>query len=137
MIVLLDTNILLDVIQDRAPYNVSATRLWKHVEEGAITGYVSAISFNNVFYIARKQIGFGKALEALRLIREVFRIVPLDESVIDRALAAPGKDFEDAIQAAAALQISADHLVSRNVDHFAFESLSVVTADELLAIFQS
>ena len=58
MIVLLDTNILLDVIQDRKPHADPAARVWKLVEERAVAGYVSAISFNNVFYIARKQRGF-------------------------------------------------------------------------------
>jgi predicted nucleic acid-binding protein len=134
MIVLLDTNILLDVIQNRAPHNASAARVWKLVEDRAMTGYVSAISFNNVYYIARKQVGGEKALEAVRLIRRIFRFVPLDESVIDRALADPGSDFEDAIQAAAAVHISANHLVTRNPGHYDFENVSAVSAEELLAI---
>ncbi|MCC6125974.1 MAG: PIN domain-containing protein [Pirellulales bacterium] len=137
MIVLLDTNILLDVIQDRAPYSASATRVWKLVEEHAVTGFVSAISFNNVYYIARKQAGGEKALDAIRLIRRIFRIVPLDELVIDRALADPGNDFEDAIQAAAAIRISADHLVTRNSNDFDFKGVSAVSAEEFLAIFQA
>jgi predicted nucleic acid-binding protein len=137
MIVLLDTNILLDVIQDRSPYNASAARVWKLVEENAMAGYVSAISFNNIFYIARKQVGSDKALDAVRLIRRLFQIVPLDEFVIDRALAEPGSDFEDAIQAAAAIHISADHLVTRNSSHFNFKDVSAVSAEELLAIVQS
>jgi predicted nucleic acid-binding protein len=137
MIVLLDTNILLDVVQNRAPHSASATRIWKLVEEGALNGYVSAISFNNIFYVARKQVGKEKALEALRLIRRIFQIVPLDASVIDRALANPGSDFEDAIQAAAAVSISADCLVTRNSSHFDPKDVSVVTADELLALVQS
>jgi len=95
MIVLVDTNILLDVIQDRKPHSDPAARVWKLVEERAIAGHVSAISFNNVFYIARKQVGGEKALEAVRLIRRVFQIVALDEFVIDRALGSPGSDFED------------------------------------------
>lgn len=136
MTILVDTNILLDVVQNRAPHNTSAARVWKLVEEGALTGYVSAISFNNLFYIARKQVGADIALDILRLIRRIFRIVPLDESVIDHALAEPGKDFEDAIQAAAAQKISAEYLVTRNVADFDFDNLSIVTADELLAIIQ-
>jgi predicted nucleic acid-binding protein len=137
MIVLLDTNILLDVIQDRTPHNTSAARVWKLVEERTVAGYVSAISFNNIFYIARKQVGGDKALEAVRLIRGIFRIVPLDEFVIDLALDAPGSDFEDAIQAAAAVRISADHLITRNSSHFDFKDVSAVTAEEFLAIVQS
>lgn len=137
MIVLLDTNILLDVIQDRKPHSDPAARVWEMVERRALVGYVSAISFNNIFYIARKQEGAEKALEALRLIRRVFQIVPLDEAVIDRALAAPGSDFEDAIQAAAADRVAADYLVTRNVPDFDSMGVSCVTPEELLAIVQS
>ncbi len=108
MIVLVDTNILLDVLQARKPHDAAAARVWALVEEGALSGYVSAISFNNVFYIARKQGGRDRALEAVKLIRATFQVVPLDEAVLDGALATAGSDLEDAIQAAAALRVGAD-----------------------------
>jgi predicted nucleic acid-binding protein len=136
MIVLIDTNVLLDVIQDRKPYSVSAARVWKLVEDRAIVGYVSAISFNNVFYIARKQAGSEKALEAVRLIRRVFQIVALDDQVIDRALTVSGNDFEDALQAAAALHVTADYLVTRNTSDFASLGVPFVTPEEFLAIVE-
>jgi predicted nucleic acid-binding protein len=136
MIVLIDTNILLDVIQDRKPHNASAARVWKLVEERTLIGYISAISFNNVFYIARKQVGVEKALEAVRLIRGIFQIVPLDESVIDRALGITRNDFEDAIQTAAAICINADYIVTRNLSDFGSMVVPSVTAEELLAVMQ-
>ena len=86
MIVLADTNILLDVIQDRKPFSDSAAHVWKLVETGELVGYVSAISFNNVFYVERKNVGFDKALAEIKAIHAVFRTVPLDDPVIDRAL---------------------------------------------------
>jgi predicted nucleic acid-binding protein len=136
MIVLLDTNILLDVLQQRSPYDGPAARIWTLVEQGTIDGYISAISFNNVFFIARKQVGKEKALEAVRLLRSSFQIVSLDEQVIDRALALPAADFEDAVQAASAMSIGAEHLVTRNVGDFGAFGVSTVTAEELLAILQ-
>lgn len=136
MIVLLDTNILLDVIQERRPHSVPAARVWKLVEDGEVEGHVSAISFNNVFYVARKQLGRDAALEAIRLVRRVFRMVPVDETVIDHALSAPGNDFEDAIQAAAAVRVAADFIVTRNAGDFASLGVSCVTAEELLAIMR-
>ena len=89
-----------------------------------------------MFSTSRKQDGVEKAVEALRLIRGVFQIVPLDELVIDRALAAPGRDFEDAIQAAAAIRIAADYLVTRNVADFQSGGVPTITAEELLAVLQ-
>jgi predicted nucleic acid-binding protein len=100
------------------------------------SGYVSAISFNNVFYIARKQAGNAKALDAVKLIRKTFQIISLDEAVIDRAIAISSADFEDAIQAAAAERIGADYVVTRNTSDFAAMGIATVTAEELLALLQ-
>lgn len=136
MTILVDTNILLDVIQERKPHDAPAARLWKLAEERTITAYVSAISFNNIYYIARKQIGSDRALDAIKLIRHIFQLVPLDEPVIDRAIANPGADFEDAIQAAAAARIGADYVVTRDIADFEPTGVPAVTAEEFLAIIQ-
>jgi predicted nucleic acid-binding protein len=138
MIVLVDTNILLDVLQKRHPHDAPATRVWKLSEERSITGYVSAISFNNVFYVARKQVGREKALEAVKLIHSVFQTAPINDTIIDRAINDRSvTDFEDAIQVACAVEAAADYIVSRNVDDFTDAALPAITADEFLAIFTS
>lgn len=56
MIGLIDTNILLDVLQKRDPYIVDARRLWDLAERRVFDGFVSAISFNNIYYILRKNL---------------------------------------------------------------------------------
>jgi predicted nucleic acid-binding protein len=136
MIVLIDTNVLLDVIQERKPFDANAMRVWKLVEEGKIDGHVSALSFNNIFYVARKQQGAQKALDAVRVVRQAFRFVPTDEQVIDWALAAKPGDFEDAIQAAAAVKAGADCIVTRNAKHFAPFGVPALSPEELLALVQ-
>ena len=72
----------------------------------------------------------------MRLIRRVFQIVALDDQVIDRALTVSGNDFEDAIQAAAALHVTADYLVTRNTSDFASLGVPFVTPEEFLAIVE-
>ena len=131
---LIDTNILLDVIQRRNPFDLAATRVWKLVEESAIEGYVSAISFNNIFFVARKQVGRDQALDAIKLVRRTFRFVPTDEYVIDRALASGVVDFEDAIQVAAAVAAKADCIITRNIPDFAASDVPAYTAEEALAL---
>lgn len=133
MKVLVDTNILLDVLQARKPHDGPALRLWEFVEKRQLDGFVSAISFNNVYYVARRQVGREQALEAVKLIRGAFRTVSLDEVVIDRAIALNSRDFEDAIQAAAAARIKAAFVVTRNVSDFLSVGVSAITAEELVA----
>ena len=47
-----------------------------------------------------------------------------------------GNDFEDAIQAAAAIHIVADYIVTRNLNDFSSMGVPSVTAEEVLAILQ-
>jgi predicted nucleic acid-binding protein len=48
MIILVDTNILLDVLHERKPFSGPAAAVWKSVEDAVVDGHVSAISFNNI-----------------------------------------------------------------------------------------
>ena len=103
MIVLVDTNILLDVLQERHPHDAPAARVWKLSEERSITAYVFAISFNNVFYVARKQAGRDQPARCREANSTRFQTARIDEKVIDRAINDKSMtDFEDAIQVACA-----------------------------------
>jgi predicted nucleic acid-binding protein len=132
--VLVDTNILLDVLQRRTPFDVAAAQVWQRSESGSLAGFVAAISFNNVFYIARKQVGVSAAMDAVRAVRGAFRVVPLDEAVLDDGIVATTNDLEDAIQAVSARSISADYIVTRNAAGFAAFGVPTATAEELLVL---
>jgi predicted nucleic acid-binding protein len=136
MKVLVDTNVLLDVIQERQPFDQLALRIWKLVEEKHLAGCVSGISFNNIFYVARRQVGGDRAMEALRRVRQSFELVPIDAYVIDRALASAPGDFEDAIQAAAAVAAQADLIVTRNKRDFQRYGVVALTPEETLALLE-
>jgi len=137
MIVLVDTNILLDVLQKRAPHHISADQLWALIESGSLVGYVSAISFNNIFYVARKQDGREKAIQSLAVVRNVFKTVSLDESLTDDALAVSPADFEDALQACAARRVQAEYVVTRNCSDFKALGVIAVTAEVFLALYHA
>jgi predicted nucleic acid-binding protein len=134
MKVLVDTNILLDVLTQRQPHYVPAASLWALAEIGQIKAFVSAISFNNVYYIVCKAAGRKQAEEALRLVRGIFEAVPVDGQLLNQAIDAGLNDFEDAVQYFSALRAGADYFVTRNPDHFPAPAVGVVSAQELLAI---
>jgi predicted nucleic acid-binding protein len=62
MIILVDTNVLLDVVQHRAGFYRDSSRMWTLAEQGQVKAFVSMISFNNVYYILRRQVGSATAL---------------------------------------------------------------------------
>ena len=69
---------------------------------------MTAISFNNVYYMARRPRDRRKANRAVKLIRRGFDGVPVDGDTLDQAIDSSMKDFEDAIQRACALKMDLD-----------------------------
>jgi predicted nucleic acid-binding protein len=103
----------------------------------AIEAHVSAISYNNIFYVLRKQLGRAGAFDAVKLVRNSFHMVPFDEPLLDDAIAMPLADLEDAIQAAAARRVNADYIVTRNPADFTASGVIAVTAVDFLALLAS
>ena len=134
--IFIDTNILLDVILHRADFYQQAAAIWADCESRKVQGYVSAISLNNMHYIMRKMVAPYVALEYVRLVLNVFSIVPLDESILRLAVDLPQKDFEDAIQTFSAVQIKADCIVTRDKSHFSGNYMPVITPIEYADFFQ-
>jgi len=127
-----DTNVLLDVLGCREPHVADASAVWSRIERGIHEGYISAISFNNVYYILRRSAGRKAAREAVKLLRDTFRIVPLDEQTIHRAIDADIPDFEDAVQFFSAIHAQADCIITRNVQDFPGETIPAMSPDEFL-----
>ena len=128
----IDTNVLLDVILRRESFFKSSADVWAICETGRANGFISAISLNNIHYVARKFIGAEKALEGVRLVLEVFSVVPLDNGIFQAAIDAPFRDFEDDIQLASALRCGADYVITRDLDHYPSGLVRVVPPVEYI-----
>ena len=131
MRVLFDTNVLLDVLGHREPFHEAALALWSLVEAGKIDGVISAISFNNVYYVVRKSNGQQPAIAAVRALRQRFRVVALGATIIDDALRSGIGDREDAIQYASAARVGADCIVTRDATGFRAGVIPVLAPDLL------
>jgi len=116
--VLLDLNILLDVILDRQPHAAAAGRLWAALETGVGRGYVPAHGMTTIYYVIEKAKGAAIARQATEALLSVFRVAPVNERVLRRAVALGWKDFEDAVCAAAAESAGCDLIVSRDPNGF-------------------
>ena len=84
------------------------TDLWSLAEHDQVEAFVSAISFNNIYYIVRRTAGKEKADEALRALRDLFTPVPLAAKLINQSMDAPIDDFEDGVQFHADLELLRD-----------------------------
>lgn len=133
MKLLIDANILLDVLQRRAPHCSDSALVWKLCETGQTAGYVSALTLANLVYIMRKELTPEKIEEVLSQLMLIFHLAELTESDIMHAAKKQWADFEDAVQSASAERIHADYIITRNVRDFRSSRVSALTPGEFLA----
>ena len=131
--VFVDTDVVLDLLARREPFYPAAARFFSRVERGEVTACVSALAFANLFYLLRKELGAARAVEVLGKLRRLVTVLPVDDGVIERALTAGFRDFEDAIQYHAALAGGAICLVTRNLRDYPDPSIRICTAEEFLS----
>jgi predicted nucleic acid-binding protein len=123
---LLDLNVFLDVILDRAPAADVAAALWAAIERGQGQGMVPAHGVTTIFYLLEKARGAAFAREGIERLTRVFNVAPVDDGVVRRALALAWSDFEDAVCAAAAEASGCDALVTRDPDGYPNAPVPVV-----------
>ncbi|MEN3331840.1 MAG: hypothetical protein V7641_1205 [Blastocatellia bacterium] len=133
MRVLLDTDVILDLLLERAGFVEHAAALWEAHEQGRLEAYISVITPVNVFYIARKLKGADTARQAVVELLAALRICPLDQATLEMALTLPFSDYEDAVQLASAIANHLDVLITRNLEDYKNAALPVFSPSEFLA----
>lgn len=131
MKILIDTNIILDVLFARKEYLYDGEKIFKLCEIKKIDGYISALSVPNIIYIMRKELTKEKTADILSVLLKIFTAVDLRSDDLKKAAALNFADYEDALQAAAAVRIGADYIVTRNVKDFAESKVKAVLPKEL------
>jgi len=137
MRVLLDTNVVLDSLLARAPWNVEADDILHAADRGEVVCALTALSIANLFYIGRRLVGLVRARADVRTCLHRFEIVGIDEPTLLNADGLPGGDFEDNVQIAAAVESAVDGLVTRDPRGFAHSPIPVWSPAELLQRLQS
>lgn len=112
--VFFDTNILLDVLTEREPFYPVAALLWSMAEKRLIEGLISAISIPTAYYLLRRVTDRKSAVAGVEAIRGTFEIIAVDQRLIDQALALNFADFEDGLQACAAMRGGVQCIVTRD-----------------------
>jgi len=133
--IFIDTNILIDVFTQRENFYINSARVLSLVNRSKFKGFVSALSYPNIYYILRKILGKEKAIEILEKTKTICDTVPLDIKCIELAIVSAFTDFEDAIQYYSAVNSNCVCIVTRNPKHFKKGEISAFNPDEFLSIY--
>ena len=130
--VFVDTDIILDLLSARSPFYEFAANLFSLADKGSIKISVSALSFANLNYILNKHLTPDQTRKKLQRFKTLVTVLPVNDKVVDLALASDFKDFEDGIQYFTAIENNIKILVTRNLKDFKSAEIPVLSAESYL-----
>ena len=130
---LLDTDVLVDVALDRRPHSGPSAELLERVERGPRRAYVAWHTLSNFYYLVTSERGDTDARDFIDELMRFVAVAPADTAALRYAISLPMRDFEDAMQVAAAQACGVQHIVTRNVRDFRRSPIPAVTPGEALA----
>lgn len=133
--VFLDTNIILDVMTQRKPFNVFANAIMKLGIEGKILLCATPLTFANCTYILRSSYKLANSINIIKAYKQYIYALTMDDEQCCKALNSDMPDFEDMLQYQAAIAAECDYIITRNEKHFPQEGTLVVSSERFLSIF--
>ena len=115
----LDTNIILDFLLNRTPFDFPATQLFEAIEQKKCKAFTSPLNLVHVHYQLRKQVDELETRAILTDILKIINVVATPQNVVNQAIPdmACG-DFEDAVQYAISKNYPINYLITRNTKDF-------------------
>ena len=130
--ILLDTDVLIDVALDRRPYSDLASELLDRIEHGAEAAYIAWHSVSNLYYLVAPALGGISARDFIVELTRFVAVAATDTESIRYAAELPIADFEDAMQVAAARACGARYIVTRNVRDYERSPIRAIDPQEAL-----
>lgn len=63
--ILLDTNIVLDILLARVPFDAEAARIWRASDAGVFDGYIASFTIPTIHYVCERNHGLDAANKAV------------------------------------------------------------------------
>ncbi|WP_395744375.1 type II toxin-antitoxin system VapC family toxin [Prosthecobacter sp.] len=132
MRVFFDTNILLDVIENRPGLVEARQDVLTRCDELQAETFIAWHSLATTYYILKRGRTSAEALAEVDKILAWADIAPVTKLTAHQARALAFADFEDAMQAAAAVECQAHLIVTRNLKDFTSSPVPACTPEEFL-----
>jgi len=123
----IDTNILIDHLLFRKPFDTFALDLIAKIDGKRIIAHTSIINLIHAHYQVRKTTDELATREMIKLISEIVTVYEISDIIHTNALLNTKiKDFEDAVQYELALSSASDFFITRNLKDFPVSAPFVV-----------
>lgn len=133
MTAVVDTCIVIDVLQHREPFFVDSLGVVQAVIKRDCIGYLTAKSITDIYYIIHKNLHSDTAArDNIRKLYMVFAVVDTLAIDCEYAILSEIVDYEDAVMTETAKRIGADCIVNRNIKDYTKSNVPVYSPKDFL-----
>lgn len=137
MNVLIDTNVILDVIANRPPFNDNAEKIFYFAAGEKIKASITANSVTDIYYLIRKHLQSPQEAKLVLLkLFSLFQIIDVTGTDCEKALGLNISDYEDALQIICAQKSKIDYIITRNLIDFSDSLVPVISPGDFIARFE-
>ena len=129
MKIMLDTNIVIDILEKREPFFANSYLVLLNALENGDLCMMPVSAVTDIAYILRKS---GDVKDILLKLSYMISLTDVTADDFNEAVKSDMPDFEDALLAACAKRNKADCLVTRNAKDFAKSPVRAITPKQFL-----
>ncbi|MDR1754266.1 MAG: PIN domain-containing protein [Eubacterium sp.] len=138
MTVLLDTNIILDALQERSPFDIEAKEIVLRAENGEMTCLFTANAAADIFFLYSKARDMKSARAALDFLLKNYGVISVTHEDCNNAMSLFIEDFEDALVVVCAQKVKADYIVTRDEELLLEESpIKLIKPKKMISLLNS
>lgn len=137
MKILVDTNVIIDALTSREPWNISAEKIFLLGANNIVDMYITASSATDIYYLIRKHLHNVKA--AKQVMGKLYSLMGiLEVTGMDclEAIISPVVDYEDAVVEKVAYRKDMDYIVTRNIKDYQNGSVEAILPDDFINLLQ-
>lgn len=134
MVVLLDTNILIDYLTNRDVPSVEASKkIMELCAENKVKGYIAFHTLPTLWYVFRKDYSDERKRVMLKSVCSVLNIAFAPKSLVLSAIDDEKfGDFEDCLQDKCAVSAQCEYIITSNIKDFTSSVVKAITPEDFI-----
>ncbi|MBQ3545102.1 MAG: PIN domain-containing protein [Lachnospiraceae bacterium] len=135
MKILIDTNVVIDALLSREPYNKSANDIFTLSANHIVEMYITASSVTYIYHLLEKNLDNNDtAKQMLGKLYTLAHVLEVTESDCKNALNSQVENYEYALITQVAKRCKFDFIISRNGEEYKEGKINTITPDEFVKI---
>lgn len=135
MKVLVDTNVIIDALTGREPFNDAAEQIFLLAANQSADMYITASSATDIYYLVRRYLhSTEQAKCVMSKLYELFYILDVTSSDCIDALSEDMEDYEDAVVSCCAYRNQMRYIVTRNIKDYLQSNVPAILPDAFIKL---